>query len=416
MKINSILFFILSIFFTFESSKAAGNFSNVSVDDIKICGGHSENLVCIGASENNCKAKSISINNYDEWGIQMLIVRETNASGVEICPMQLNGHNKNKKDTWGGAVILDKNKCVWLCKDGYTGGKCQTDTTLANVTDCSDFSLKLDTYKNLEVSSSVDSDTSAYIISKEMLKCSGNIGEAHYMIWGVSELTNSGKGAWVEPMTWRVAREGYENMDSWSVVSVIDSSKYKELLCLNGYKINDEGTDCEPINSEFCTEESEASTEENLTEEAMCEGFALKDYNSTIHEIDLQYMNYSDYGALFCVKYSCKESGKGFASSSDKSCVECPDNKGKIDEKTGICITCSSGQYFDEDDGICKTAVAYSKSDMQYGKGETKNTVPLAQQCWLIATPEEYAECVKNDGKRPYSPSNSTQIMTQSIF
>ncbi len=407
MKINSILFFILSIFFAFGSSKAGDLFS-FSTDDIKTCRGHSESLVCIGASQDNCEAKSIDINGYDEWGIQMLIVSEANNKGVKICPMQLNGHNANKKDTWGGAVILDKNKCVWLCKDGYTGDKCQSDTTLANVTACSDFSLKLDTYKNLEVSFLAGSYTFAYTITSDTARCYGNIGEAHYMILGVSELTDSGKGAWVEPMTWRVAREGYENMDSWSVVSVIDSSKYKELLCLNGYKINDKGTDCEPINSEFCPEESEASTEENLTEEAMCKGFALKDYEPTIHEIDLQPMNYFDYGALFCVKYSCKESGKGFASSSDKSCVECPDNKGKIDEKTGICITCSSGQYFDKDDGICKTAVAYSKSDMQYGKGETKNTVPLDEQCWLIATPEEYAECVKNDSKRPYSPSNST--------
>lgn len=394
MKINSILFFILSIFFTFESSKA-GDYSKASYDDIKTCQDHSDGLVCIGASQDNCKAKSISINNYDEWGIQMLIVSTKSAGGVKICPVQLNGRNKNKKDTWGTPVILNNN-CHWVCREGYTGQNCTTLLANEDVKTCSPDTLAQDKYEDLTIDKSDKSD-SIFESSAKEAACYGNIKEAHYMILGVSELTNSGKGAWVEPMTWRVAREGYEDMDSWSVVSVIDSSKYKELLCLNGYRINEERTDCEPINSELCTKESEEIFSlEDLTEKAMCEGFALKDYDSTIH-----LLYHKMYHRNVCVQYKCKDPEKGFASSSDKSCVECPDNKGKIDEETGICITCSSGQYFDEDNGTCETAVAYSKSDMQYGKGETKNTVPLDEQCWLIATPEEYAECVKNDGKRP---------------
>ena len=54
---------------------------------------------------------------------------------------------------------------------------------------------------------------------------------------------------------------------------------------------------------------------------------------------------------------------------------------------------CDLGYIFDEtaaNSGYCAKAKEYTKTDLQYGDGRTKNTanMPLANQCWTDPSPD----------------------------
>ncbi len=81
-----------------------------------------------------------------------------------------------------------------------------------------------------------------------------------------------------------------------------------------------------------------------------------------------------------CTKYFCTD-GQGFQAVGDPTCVDC----GSVAVKSGPNLT----------NGTCKTAKAFTKTDLQYGPGETRNTnYEFDDQCWTKATPDEYKQCI----------------------
>ena len=123
-----------------------------------------------------------------------------------------------------------------------------------------------------------------------------------------------------------------------------------------------------------------------------------------VQEVDLNCVNtLGDYGGI---KYKCKEPGYAFASTVSNTCVACVTGRRTgVSPADGTCITCAVGTIFDADavtNGYCVSATGYSKQDLQYGRGNSKDSVALGGQCWTEVQTDDYAECVTT-GKMPAS-------------
>lgn len=334
----------------------------------------------------------------DEGAVVGLVAMKIaeNGKGGYFCPLQIQCANKRKEeDTWlryFKPANFNEGQCAWLCADGYYGNDCAISSE-QNISFCDSKSFQKngDRYNTLQMKTSGGANgeiTDLTVFNSFKEARPGINGEqAAISFLGVIGFKNHGVIAL--PMYLKCNRNNWPDNDSF-IESITPTgtigevtTKYK-LLCAEGYQPNTNGDDCEAVDA----------CKNDISNMSYCNNFDEEDFDEDEHYL------VADSG---CVKYFCKESGKAFRSVTDKTCIDCAEgSKGGTNSKNGTCISCDTGQYFDEEDETCKTAVAYSKSDMQYGKGGTKNTVPLDEQCWLIATPEEYAECVKNGGKRPY--------------
>ena len=100
-----------------------------------------------------------------------------------------------------------------------------------------------------------------------------------------------------------------------------------------------------------------------------------------------------------CYEFRCAQQGYAFQSAAERKCVECSSSmRDGAHPVSGLCIKCDIGKIFNSETGACDDADAYSKPDMQYGKGRTKDNTKLAAQCWTIVAPEEYTVCVRGGG------------------
>lgn len=366
---------------------------NFSIYDLVIAGGiYNDGAIFNDATD--LERESTRGTKPDEHGIVLFMARDIVENGGYFCPYQLQCSNaSNTKRTWT-QYYEPKNflnsQCVWLCKDGYYGNKCEetipsTITTFNNDCDNSNFSKETGMFSelgmNITISSvSKEEEITGFDTGNEITGNDSDYYKEYDVVLAAVSFLDHGIVAL--PVKIHCGVMNWPENDSF-VDSIINNATNGRgtLLCAQGYKPDNGNLNCVPIDSSAC----------GIDSLPFCKDFDKNNFNESIHYKDIKEN---------CVKYFCKEPGTAFKSTTDTTCVEC--SNGGPDPNNGTCISCNIGQYFDEDNGTCKTAVAYSKSDMQYGKGGTKNTVPLAQQCWLIATPEEYAECVKNGGKRPY--------------
>ena len=379
----------------YDTGTIANN--NFSIYDLVIAGGiYNDGAIFNDATE--LDRESTRGTKPDEHGIVLFMARDIVENGGYFCPYQLQCSNaSNTKRTWTQYYEPKnflKSQCVWLCRNGYYGNKCEEtissgSTTFNNDCDNSNFSKETGMFSELGMNTIISSvskeeEITGFDTGNESTgNDSGYYKEYDVVLAAVKFLDH---GIVALPVKIHCGVMNWPENDSF-VDSIVAKDNYLNatngqgtLLCAQGYKPDNGNLNCVPIDSSAC----------GIDSLPFCKDFDKNNFNESIHYKDIKEN---------CVKYFCKEPGTAFKSTTDTTCVEC--SNGGPDPNNGTCISCNIGQYFDEDDGICKTAVAYSKSDMQYGKGETKNTVPLDEQCWLIATPEEYAECVKNDGKRP---------------
>ena len=81
--------------------------------------------------------------------------------------------------------------------------------------------------------------------------------------------------------------------------------------------------------------------------------------------------------------------------------------------KTGECIECPVGKFFNAKDsanGYCSTAIALSKSDLKYGYKSRTLKSRVSQQCWTKKNPAEYKACVKYGMQAPVWTAKPTSI------
>lgn len=385
------LSFLLSLFAVCPVFAGGGvNVSSLINDwgggSLNTCGAHAlvGTEACIGASQSkNCDAKGVYARNYtDEYGMQMMVARKLTKQGGYFCPTQLEGKNKNKGNAWteaGDLSVGNNSLCVWLCKSGFTGSECELAES--EVKSCDTKLLKRSDYSYLQrqtAGANIENNIAMFVFNK-YAGCGVNKGQEHDMILAITKWTPSGHGAFVQQMVWRAERSGWKDMISWA--SIYPATNSQEILvCKNGYRPNPANTDCEEINSNLCRSQS------------LCNGWS--GFDETIHTFYQLPENDT------CYQFRCVEPGTAFPSKESRICEPCTseDIRAGVSPADGTCVHCESGKIFDESaasSGYCAVATAYTKTDMQYGKDQTKNTVELDKQCWIIADPEDYEDCVR---------------------
>lgn len=324
---------------------------------LSACGTHqlTADNACIGATS-NCSNRTMYARNYtDEWAIQMMVAMDIAEKGARFCPIQVEGKNKNKGNAWTEYAELGASNCVWLCKEGYTGDKCAISVSESKTCDATE--LKAANYSSITrvtTGANVEDRVPMFVFNK-YYGCGVHKGQEHDIILALKRWLPSGHGAVAQQMVVRAERSGWSNMISWATIYPASGAE-EILLCKDGYKPNSARTDCEAINAETC-QRSQTSN-----------GWAGDDYDSSQHNL---------------VQRECATSLRD-----------------GVNPVTGECVKCEVGKIFNKNasnTGYCSDAVAFSKIDMQYGKGATKNTRTLKDQCWVLMTSNDYKECLLNN-------------------
>lgn len=306
----------------------------------------------------------------DEGSIVLLVVNGydgTNVDSVEMCPIQIQSANKDgRKLNW--IRLFNRGNCVKF----YAANSSGCDST--------DYTKK---WSNIGVLTSGGT---------EMTKAYGvYTGEKHEFknssirLFAASRILNHGiiiKGVKVE---------GFSFKKDKNVCSSIKSLATKgsgSLYCAQGYKKNSAGTDCV---LDTCP------VDDTYRLEHLCSGFSRDVYNRSPQSWQLT----TSATSAGCYRYSCLDFKHGFKSTSDHTCVQCPNRSGQ--DASGLCATaCPLGQSYQHSsenlltDGACVNDTAYSKTDMMYGKGKTRNSQTFEKSCWTII--DNYKACVENGG------------------
>lgn len=332
----------------------------------------------------------------DEFAVQAMVAMKVNNGGAYFCPVQIEGKNKNKGNAWTEyAKIGNGNDCVWLCQYGYTGEQCAEIANSQSETHEVE-PLKRENYSTLQrVVSGSNIENQVYMFQRAVnAGCGANKHQEHDMILVITGWLPSGHGAKARQLVVRAQRNGWKDMVSWAAIyPATDSNEIT--VCLNGYKPNKTGNDCEPINEKIAADANpptgSGTDSSGANKDKMCADWT--GYDTKIHK--------AIQGKNGCLEYRCKESGYAFASVLDRTCVECNHGlRGGIAPETGVCVTCESGKVFSPvaiTSGYCGEAIGLSKTDMQYGRGNTKNTYKdVAYQCWTKTETNAYRECVMN--------------------
>jgi|GEM_PF-3442932 len=332
----------------------------------------------------------------DEWGIVAMIAKKIVAHGGYFCPYQLQCANQRKnKKSW--TMYYRPNgytdgKCVWLCEPGYAGENCaaasgdascdHTSYTTTSGGKFSGLSLKTTGGSAGQVESEVAGFDAWYQKKKY---CGADFGSKKNeidVLLGVTKFLEH--GVMIGPVRVQCQRVNWKDNDSY-VETVKKETGRHVLACASGYEPNSQYTDCVPT-SKCAPTVAEAVTDPTAGV-TFCDGFPEGSFNPATHYL-------KNVGS--CSKFFCTQPGQAYPSAGAFECIECATGiKGGPHPTNGQCVVCQTGQFFNADSGECQAAAAYSKTDMVYGKGQTRNTVPnVLDQCWPKVTPDEYKVCV----------------------
>ena len=326
--------------------------------------------------------------NGDEGAIIALVARKIVPHGGYFCLYQMQCGNKwRNRRAWmqyffpSGKSEAD---CMWLCEAGYSGTNCgpisATTTAATNelTTVYSSPKLKLSGERSGERAGEVS------VFQKDFhtgfRKKAHDLAEMNVVL-GAVKLTKH--GAFVAPVEVACNWQDWSRINSFvrSANTCSTSALTPKLLCREGYLPNPDNTDCI-----LATED--AIKTYGVT---FCSNFPRDGYKSEMHTID---------SSGSCAKYFCKEFGYAFRSDTDKTCTLCETSViGGASRVDGLCKKCNIGQYLDAETGECRTADAYSKVDMRYGKGRNASSQKAwKNHCWQYVAPSEYKLCVENGG------------------
>lgn len=324
----------------------------------------------------------------DEGAIVAVIGTQINEHGGYFCPYQLQCANKKKNTTvwfeYYQAAGYSSDKCAWLCERGYSGPNCEKQYYVDNATDGVDVIKKLS--KGVHRHTSGEDD----LIRREnnvtgfneyyWLNRTNNKDKAEQnVILGIVRFLENGVIA--APVLVGCDWDSWNGVVSW-VTRVGTMSNTRKLLCKQGFQPNEDNTDCILANQAML----------ESTNPVFCGNFPESDFDIKLHR--LHKSNISN-----CYIYVCKDPDKAFPEAGKTNeCVECmSDVRGGPSPKDGTCVVCSKlGEYFDIASGDCKPAQGFTHNDLQFGKGKLKGDFKnnLTDQCWTMASPQDYKECV----------------------
>ncbi len=322
----------------------------------------------------------------DEYAIVSVVAKQIVPHGGYFCPQQIQCGNKNCYfSSWAKYFNPDgysEDKCAWFCEAGYAGTNCNKIATTVGMDTLTNES-GLFSGLGLKQSGGDDDSTekSIYVFSTFYADNGERTDiDGTDVLLGVVEFKDHGVVAGP------VAVQCHSNTSCGNHSYVWGVSQYSnldyKLLCAEGYIPDSSGTDCVKLTQDTLNLYTAGVGYE------MCTGWSESGYDSDIHSIDT---------SSGCVKFMCKDATKAFPAVGNFECVDCAASiRGGQDPKTGLCVQCSQvGQYFDTGTSTCRTALGFSKTDMQYGKGKTKNNNPEpANQCWTKTETDVYRTCV----------------------
>ncbi|HNY25301.1 MAG TPA: hypothetical protein PKJ33_02010 [Alphaproteobacteria bacterium] len=312
----------------------------------------------------------------DEWAIAGMVAQKIVEHGGYFCPYQIQCENTNRKrHSWTNYYYPNGSGtvgCSWICEPGYGGMNCLSQSTSPSVCDTKIYGISAGQKfggLSLKTSGGSSNGKESEVSGFDQF---GDDPESDVLL-GILKFGQH--GVVVGPVKVTCGRSGWDSAHSYvSAVGTVAGTQ--KLLCANGYKANSDSTDCIAISEDICATQNTK----------FCDGFAKTGYSSAIHSLEQ---------SSGCAKFFCTDATKAFAKLNDYSCVDCSVSiKGGVSKINGLCVQCQTGQYFDKVTSSCKTASAYTKVDLQYGKSKTKNTVSdLTKQCWILVNPSDYKKC-----------------------
>lgn len=335
---------------------------------------------CLGKS---CRKSSFTNSINDEGAIAVVIAEQINEHGGYFCPYQLQCRNARKnKYTWTEYFYpngFSRSRCAWLCEKGYSGAGCLKQVNViensSNVISNLKSGISINTWG--QYMTNYESNIAGFK-TWQYWWTSKDSGE-HNVVLGVVQFLKNGVIA--APVNVRCKWEDWKDINSYVDTASLATTTGKKLLCKEGYTPNDSNTDCVKATAD-------------MLPPVYCSDFPASKFNSSLHRMVKN-------ESANCWVYFCKDPDKAFPSAGDiTNCTDCSSSvRGGSSMRDGTCVKCRVGEYFDAQSDSCKPASAYSKTELQYGKGKTKNNnTNLDNQCWTKVNPEEYAECVKNGG------------------
>lgn len=373
---------------TGKSHKVAALWSKWGAGAWSVCGDHAlvGTAECIGETK-DCTTKKMYARNKsrtDEYAVQMMVAVDITEHGAYFCPIQIEGKNEDRGYAWTEyAMIGGITGCRWLCKDGYSGDDCSVAP--GSTAKCDTAEFRRANYDGLKrVKSGTNIEDGIAMFSWDIDDHCGLLrGQQHDVILAITRWAPGGHGAWVRHVVVRAQRERFKDMISWpSIYYPVGATEI--LACISGYKPNAGGTDCVAINENLCAEAKS------------CPGWT--GFEESQHTFVMP-------TGKNCFEFRCKGENMAFASATDRSCVECTTSlHSGMSPVDGTCVKCDSGKVFNNKAtsaaGHCVDAIAYTKTDMQYGKGQTKNSNPkITNQCWTKTETDVYRECVTSGAK-----------------
>lgn len=392
----------------------SGTLDAALVPDLNSEWGNAQDLYCQSHAINDktlCLHKSCDENENFDQGIPgigderanfMWVATKIHKGGAYFCPMRITASNRRKQDPWTTYHYMSASNdyCVWLCKEGYGGTDC-TDNDGDFVCDTSH--LAWNCHDNYIEANGLDTNSEADVamFGSVYRKCQGQkLSQEHNRIltivgwlddangdtftWtdegGTVHPEDIVRGAVVRQMMVRSDYNNWPDITSWPVIYPAAQSP-EILLCKTGYKPDPISKTCVEISATRCAEQN------------LCSNYKTG-FDETIHT-----MKITDDD---CYEYRCKEQGKAFASEMDRSCIDCPTSmRGGPSSTNGTCLSCSLGEIYNG--SSCGSALGFSKTDLMYGKGKTRDSVntDIDMQCWTILDTDAYKCCVKHSYGSP---------------
>ena len=291
---------------------------------------------CIGTA--NCNSDR-EVNFYkddssnDEWGKNLMVAVEATVGGAKFCPVTVGASNSNNYHaTWLGykahSTDLGKGKCIWLCREGYAGDKCEQKIEGNNIDYCDyEYSLQKSDYSFIEKGrGSIDIKNSVSVFSAKCIDGSGRWYEGVEGLVLISDWLTSGNGAKIR--AYRAYGYGTtESGEKKSILRIIYNGN-SQLGCKRGYKPNEDKTDCVPIDVAKCGDTSSVT---------WCGGWdGTQNFDTESHTL---------VTVSGCSQWRCSDSTKALKSVGAKECVDC---SGGANPEDGTCMTCPAGSYYDK--------------------------------------------------------------------
>lgn len=315
----------------------------------------------------------------DEGGVIGVIAEQVVEHGGYFCPYQIQcGNCKKCHQTWTKYFRPNgwaSNKCVWLCEAGWSGNGCTSKTGYMTPLDKTATNTG-GRFSGVSIKGwGGDADVIYGVVPE--FQYEEYINGSHMVVLGVTKFLSHGVIA--QPIYLRCNRFNWKHNDS-SMTEVTGANGVAKLLCASGYKPNADGSDCEVFDPEM----------EQLQKLTFCTNFPVDKYDGEKHTL---------LADGSCAKFFCKDENQAFAARGDTTCVDCSNSvRVGVSLVDGTCKKCDMGQFFNKKTDACEPASAYTKTDVQYGKGNTQSSKPFASHCWPIVLPEDFKQCVEHGG------------------